>query len=135
MDAPKKLKELRGTLRIKLHRGKRIGFTIRINERRQSAPVNAHGILKTVRGWSAYWTRSLAWNKPNYEGSKMIRVLIKKEQPFEVHVVVNPADKLDVQKLEGEGFYHIGDYDGEKQIDEAVSSVAVYLEIEEGSPA
>ena len=129
------IKELSGTLRIRLHHGVRTGFTISINQRKRSMPVNAHGILRTVRNWSSYWTRSNAWNKPNYEGSKMIRVLIKKEQPFEVHVVVNPADKLDLPKLEGEGFYHIGDYDGEKQIDEAVSSVAVYLEIEEGSPA
>jgi hypothetical protein len=67
----------------------------------------------------------------NYEGNKMIRVLIKKEPPFELHVVVNPTDVLNIEKIEAEGHYHVGDYDGEKQIDEAVASVATYLELEE----
>ena len=66
-------------------------------------------------------------------GAKVIRVLIRKEQPFELHVVVNPTDKLDVPKLEESGSYHIGDFDGDKQIDEAVSAVSVYLELEESS--
>jgi hypothetical protein len=61
----------------------------------------------------------------------MIRVLIKKEPPFELHVVVNPTDALNIEKIEADGHFHLGDFDGEKQIDEAVSQVAVMLELEE----
>lgn len=126
----RKPKQLTGTLRIK-HWFDGHSFILRINERRWTGPITQDRVCSAVRNWSSYWTRSNVWNKFNYKGSKMIRVLIKKELPFEVHVVVNPTDKLDVPKLETDGFYHVGDYDNEKQIDDAVSVVATYLELEE----
>jgi len=72
------------------------------------------------------------WEKLNQpKGNTVIRVLIRTEPPFEIHVVVNPTDALDIAKLEAQGHFHVGDFDGDKQIDEAVSAVAAYLELEE----
>jgi hypothetical protein len=133
MPSPqRKPKELHGTIRIKHFDGYGSeGFAIRINDRRWSVRIHQQGAVRTVGNWINYWTRSAAWTKLNYEGNKMIRVLIKKEPPFELHVVVNPTDALNIEKIEADGHYHVGDYDGEKQIDEAVASVATYLELEE----
>jgi hypothetical protein len=121
---------LHGTLRIK-HWFDGSNFIICINDRKWTGPTSTPRILTAVKNWINYWTRSAGWTKLNYEGNKMIRVLIKKEQPFELHVVVNPTDALNVEKLETEGFFHIGDFDDEKQIDNAVQTVATYLELEE----
>jgi hypothetical protein len=106
-------------------------FAIRINARPWSIASGAPAVVNAAMKWMQYWTRSAAWTKLNYEGKKMIRVLIKKEPPFEIHVVVNPSDALNVEKIEAEGHYLVGEFDGEKQIDDAVASVATYLELEE----
>jgi hypothetical protein len=128
---PRKPKELHGTIRIRSQFLSDTQFAVKINDRKWSRDVSQDGAVCAVRGWCNYWTRSAAWTKLNYEGKKMIRVLIKKEPPFEIHVVVNPSDVLNVEKIEAEGHYLVGEFDGEKQIDDAVASVATYLELEE----
>ena len=130
----RKPKELHGRISIKVPQVFALDapFHIRINGRRwASEGFSGDTMVGQVTRWLQYWTRTGPWHKPNYEGNRMIRVLIKKEQPFELHVVVNPTEPLDVAKIDKEGHYWIGDFDGEKQIDEAVAQVAVYLELEE----
>lgn len=128
-------KVLRGTLGIRRSSGNarnRTWYEVRINTRAWSVPSSQQSVTTWTRKWFEYWTRQGAWNKLNQpKGKTVIRVLIRKEQPFEIHVVVNPTDALDPAKIEAQGHFHVGDFDGEKQIDEAVSAVATYLELEE----
>lgn len=109
-------------------------FTMQMNGRIPLAPVPQDTAVRAIHRWVGFWTTSLVWQNRSYDkGSKMIRVLIKKEPPFELHIVVNPTDSLDVAKIEEGGYFHIGEFDGEKQIDEAVAAVAVFLELEEAN--
>lgn len=116
----------------------------RIADKKRYHPVSKIGQWEVFREGRdiyprAFMTASSAWNvfatslrATSLERNVcMIRVLIRKEQPFEIHVIVNPTDPLDIEKIEAGGHHHVGDYEGDNQVEDAVQAVGVYLELEE----